>query len=111
MDIGRSIKRMRKSRGLSQEKLAEKLGCSTGHISAVESGRADPSLTLITLIASIFRMPVAELFSENLTKRQELLSHISAVLPNDADLNLLSDIARVIAYHRSAFESEEGMTT
>lgn len=51
--IGQRIKRIRKERDLTQEKLAETLDISTEHLSRIETGSYRPSLTLIEKISEI----------------------------------------------------------
>ena len=43
-DIGRRLRQIRESRGLSQAKLADMIGCSHTHISLLETGRGSYSL-------------------------------------------------------------------
>ena len=45
--VGRNFRKLRKARGLTQEKLAEMSGFSQQYISDLESGRRNP--TVITL--------------------------------------------------------------
>ena len=54
--IGEKIKNLRESDGLTQEEVAEKVGVSKEFISMVESGKRNPSLEVLSKIASIFSM-------------------------------------------------------
>lgn len=48
--IGSHIKQLRRSRGMSQEELAEKIGIGSKYLSSIERGRENPTLdTLIRL--------------------------------------------------------------
>ncbi|MCM1244186.1 MAG: helix-turn-helix domain-containing protein [Roseburia sp.] len=51
MNIGETIKRVRKQKGLSQEDLAEKFGISVQAVSKWECGLSYPDITLLPLIA------------------------------------------------------------
>jgi len=63
--IGDRIKRIRKSKGLTQETMAEKLNVSIGYISQVERGITKISLDLLGAISSILDCDVAFLISES----------------------------------------------
>ncbi|WP_312099263.1 helix-turn-helix transcriptional regulator [Niallia sp.] len=52
----------RKKFGLSQDKLAEKLGVSRQTIISIEKGRYNPSLPLAMIIAKIFQTSVEDIF-------------------------------------------------
>ena len=52
-EIGGRISLLRKSQGLTQEKLAEKLNCSVKHISHVERGVASLSLDLLVEVCAL----------------------------------------------------------
>lgn len=57
------IKIYRKSTGVSQENLSEKLGVSRQTINAIENDKYDPSLSLAFKLAKLFDVTVDELFS------------------------------------------------
>ena len=63
--IGERIKRVRKSRGITQENLAEQLNVSIGYVSQVERGITKISLDLLGAISSILECDVAALISES----------------------------------------------
>ena len=50
--LANNMKRYRKLRGLSQEKLAEKSGASANYIALIECGKNFPSLPMIEHIAA-----------------------------------------------------------
>ena len=51
--IGMKIKERRQAVGITQEYIADKLEVNPSHISNIECGRANPSLTAIVKIANI----------------------------------------------------------
>ncbi len=63
--LGQIIKRIRKSNGLTQEKLAEAVGIETGSLSAIESGRHFPSLITLEKIASKLNVRLQAFFDFN----------------------------------------------
>lgn len=71
--IGERIKRARKSRGITQEKLAEQLNVSIGYVSQVERGITKISLDLLGAISSILDCDVGSLVSESATRSNEYM--------------------------------------
>lgn len=61
MTIGQTIKHARKSKGWTQDKLAEVLGVSKTHISLWETGRYFPSIMNFISLADVFDMTIDEL--------------------------------------------------
>lgn len=60
----RPARRLRKERGLTQEQLAAKVGCSQAMVFDVETGRAQPSLKLALALADALGTTVDDLFSK-----------------------------------------------
>jgi putative transcriptional regulator len=56
------VRELRTGRGLSQGRLAEKLGVSRQTINAIETGRYTPSLPLAMALARFFAKTVEEVF-------------------------------------------------
>ena len=65
VSIGKRIKRMRKARDLSQEKLAEFAEISVVHMSHIETGKSKPSLPVIVAIADALDVRVDSLLYDN----------------------------------------------
>lgn len=59
--IGGRIRHFRKARGLSQEKLAERVNVSTAHISHLETGNTKLSLAVLVDIAAVLETGIDEL--------------------------------------------------
>lgn len=62
MDIGKSIKKLRKESGLKQNEFAESVGVSQSHLSQIEKGHKKPSLTTLEQMADILQVPLPVLF-------------------------------------------------
>jgi transcriptional regulator with XRE-family HTH domain len=60
--IAENIRRLRRERGITQEKLADNLGVTTQAVSKWERGEAYPDMTLILPIAGYFGITTDELF-------------------------------------------------
>ena len=50
--LGANVRKYRKIAGLTQEELAEIIGCSNSHIGQIENGRGVPSLDMMVKIAN-----------------------------------------------------------
>ncbi len=64
------IKELRARYGLTQDELAEKVGCARQTIIAIESGEGDPKLSTLVRIADVFGCEIGDLFfyDDRLTK-------------------------------------------
>ena len=60
--LGRKIQKIRKSKGITQEQLAEKLRVSTTFIGYVETGYRRPNLKMIYKIARTLGVKVKDIF-------------------------------------------------
>jgi transcriptional regulator with XRE-family HTH domain len=60
--LGRKIQKIRKSKGVTQEQLAEKLRVSTTFIGYVETGYRRPNLKMIYKIAKALSVKVKDIF-------------------------------------------------
>ena len=50
-EVGANIRRVRREEGLTQAALAERAGLSTGYISLIEQGHANPRLETLSVLA------------------------------------------------------------
>ena len=57
-----NLKKLRESKGLSQEKLGDNLGVSRQTINSIENGKFDPSLTLAIKLIKFFDEPIDSIF-------------------------------------------------
>lgn len=58
------VRRLRASRGLTQQQLSEAMGVSRQTINAIETERYTPSLPLAIALARFFATPVEEMFDD-----------------------------------------------
>lgn len=83
-EIGNRVRKLRKSRGLTLEKLADELHCSCSHISQAERGSRSYSIDLLIDMAEFFNVSLDYLIlgkraRDNATK-EELLRIIQELL-------------------------------
>lgn len=69
--IGENLQAIRKSNGYTQEKLAEKLECSTRYISDIEQNNSKPSYEILVKFCNIFHIGLDEIFKDYLEERKE----------------------------------------
>lgn len=60
--LGRKLQKVRKEKGWTQEKLAEKVGVSTTWIGYIETGYRRPNLKMIYKIANALGVKVKDIF-------------------------------------------------
>ena len=60
--FGKRIKELRKSRNMTQEKLAELVGFEPNHITKIEAGKHFPQPEKLEILARIFDIQVKDLF-------------------------------------------------
>ncbi|MEK6697671.1 MAG: helix-turn-helix transcriptional regulator [Nitrospirota bacterium] len=61
--VGLRIKHVRKTRGLSQEKLSEKVAMSSKYLSSIERGKENPTLDTFIKLAQALNVEISELFN------------------------------------------------
>src|SRR5699024_7590763 len=73
MDFGAQMKKLRTSRGLTQEQVAQKLNVSRQTISSWENNRNLPDLEMVVLIARIFNISLDNLILGDPTMTNKLV--------------------------------------
>ena len=74
--IGKKLQSIRKMNGFTQEKLAEKIECSTRYIGDIEQDRSKPSYEILVKICNLYNIGMDEIFSSYLDieeKKAQLL--------------------------------------
>ena len=71
MTLGEKLQTLRRSRGLSQEQLAEILEVSRQAVSKWENGTSDPSTSNLCALAKLYGIPVEELLHETQEEKSE----------------------------------------
>lgn len=69
--IGANIRKRRKALGITQEFISNRLDVNPSHISNIECGRANPSLTALVKIANILQCSVDCFISEEYTYKAD----------------------------------------
>lgn len=59
--LGKNLKRIRLSKGITQGDIVRKLGVSRGFISNIENGKANPTLATIAKLAKALEVSIEKL--------------------------------------------------
>ncbi len=59
--LAASLKRLRRNKGLTQQRLAKKARLTLGYVARLEIGYHDPKLSTLTKLAKALKVKVAEL--------------------------------------------------
>jgi transcriptional regulator with XRE-family HTH domain len=60
--FGKRIRELRQAKGMTQEDLADRCGLFRTYMSRIETGKANPTLTMIHALADSIGVPVQALF-------------------------------------------------
>lgn len=60
--LGKQIAKIRKSKGLTQAQLAEKIEVTQAYLGHIEQGIKSPSLEVLEKIAKVLAIPIKDLF-------------------------------------------------
>lgn len=100
--IGRRVRELRLSRGLTQADLAEQIRCSSHFVSGIERGVDSPSLITLEALARALGTTVGDLTREETSATQEALHQLAAVLGDRRDPRLLQVLREVAELYDSS---------
>lgn len=102
-NLGTRIKEERHKARLTQEQLAERVGCNDSYIGQIERGSKNPSFEMIVNIANALNVTVDFLLAENLSFDQldGLFDEALALLKDKdpEDIRFIISINRLILNH------------
>lgn len=85
-ELGAKIQKLRKSKKLTQEQLAELVGIDPKNISRIENGNNYPTAENLTSIAKALNVEIYELFVFNSIPYDVMKSEIITALENDKNI-------------------------
>ena len=62
--LGLNLRRLRRDKGMGQEKFALEFGIDRTYVSGIERGTRNPTITVVQRLADALEVPIAELFAE-----------------------------------------------
>ncbi len=90
--VGKNIRYLRNSKGLSQEAFAHEIGLNRGNISSYEKGQAEPRIDKLGEMAKFFQIPVLFLIERDL--EEEGIMSLNDVLKEGTDVENFELIVR-----------------
>mgnify|MGYP001815121203 CR=1 FL=1 len=73
VEVGRQLRAVRTSFGLSQRELAKRAGVTNGMISLIEQDRVSPSVGSLQKILGAFPMTMAEFFTRDMESEEKVV--------------------------------------
>lgn len=84
--LGKKIKTVRKSKGYTQEKLAELIGIEPPSLSYIETGKFSPSLETLQKLASVLNVEIWELYYFSPLSNDKMIKILSSAMAQDENL-------------------------
>jgi transcriptional regulator with XRE-family HTH domain len=85
--IGTNIKKIRQTKGLSQQAFADIFGITRGNISSYEENRAEPKIETVIKIANNFSIPLESLLLKDLSINEILQYNADKILEDEMKLS------------------------
>ena len=85
--MGKQIKTLRQARGMSQEELSEKVSINSKYLSAIERGKANPTLAVLIRLADSLKVGVPDLFNYELEPK-ELAQLVAGLIAEGDEIKL-----------------------
>ncbi len=99
IDIGQRIRKLRISKDITQEQLAEKVNVGTTHISHIETGNTIPSLKLFIAIINALDASADELLCESLVHAKGIFTGEIAEAVSDCteeEIRIIADMVKCL---------------
>lgn len=107
MNFNNKLYKLRKSSGLTQEEMADKLQVSRQTISNWETGSASPSLEKALELADLFSVSLDELVGRKQTERQAISPLLQSLLHKKVTIHLTYDADEVHMFGESSYKNCE----
>lgn len=105
MEIGKRIRNLRLSKGLSVNGLAKKAYISQSYLSDIETGRTAPSLDKLTVICNVLEISLSEFFGSVPELPAEVIKLIEGAQKlTDEEIKLLSNFLEAIAERKPDYK-------
>ena len=95
--LGENIRKLRQSRGLSQDRFAKTIGNNQVNVSAWEIGTRNPSLATVRHIADTFNVPLSSLIPLSEDNEDDCVREVAELLQRDPKVRLLFDRAKYLS--------------
>jgi transcriptional regulator with XRE-family HTH domain len=85
--MGKQIKTLRQTRDMSQEELSEKISINSKYLSAIERGKANPTLAVLIRLADSLKVGIPDLFNHELEPK-ELAQLVAGLIAEGDEIKL-----------------------
>lgn len=104
-DIGKRIRKIRKAKGISQERLAESVGISTTHMSHIVTANTKLSLPVFVAIAEKLEIPTDILLYDEPQDNIGIAQEIKAVLNSctSKQARIITDVVKAVKQSFDAY--------
>jgi transcriptional regulator with XRE-family HTH domain len=119
LTLGTKLRTLRKEHGWSLSYTAKVSGISVAYLSKLELGQSNPTIDILTKLASTFRMSIDEL-TQNTSEKQlplsipaslsEFLNHYSKDFPELTDPDWTATLANIRFRGRTPSQREDWLT-
>lgn len=103
LTTGDKIRKFRQEQGLTQKQLAELTGMYESQIRKYETGKVFPKIQTLQKIATVFKIPVGELYADSTIELDRLTSQALEWIKSETDKtinNQLSETELLINYRK-----------
>ena len=90
--LGSNIKQLRKTRSLTQDQLANKIGVNRAMIGSYEEGRATPKISALRILSHYFSVSIDELVNTDLSSAEPDKQSVQTVDKSGKGLRVLSTL-------------------
>lgn len=107
MALGQAIKRVRESREMTREQLADILNIAPRHIQSIENEGQHPSFQLFVRLITMFDISADQyIFSNRRAKKTTLRRQVDSILDtlSDKELSIIEETAKAICKAREPEE-------
>ena len=95
--VGKKVRTIRLSKGVTQEQLAEAVGVGVTHISHLETGTAKVSLKVFLAIVNFLECSADEILCKEISTARPIVDHWLVELVADCDQTEIKIIADTVA--------------
>lgn len=97
--VGRAIAKRRTASGLTQERVAERLGIGVEAMSRIERGKALPTVLRLSELAEIFQCNISDLLTETSSRATDQANYLARLLSklDNADRTMVVEIVETLA--------------
>lgn len=98
MNLGENLRKIRKSKGLSQRELAERISSDPSYVNRVEIGKLNPSIAVIERIADVLECSLDYLV-KGINNQSEIFIHDKALVEKIRLIDSLEEKDRFVLNH------------